>query len=82
MFTKTLIHNHFIRAYIPLTTGLSIMLKKGAEDQSIMTASDRMSRCSFHAEAGRDKPSSMLVKKILLLKSAVGRYVIFETGTQ
>ena len=35
-----------------------------------------MSRCSFHAEAERDRPSSML------LKSAVGRYVIFETDTQ
>ena len=38
--------------------------------------SGRMSRCSFHAEAERDRPSSML------LKSAIGRSVIFETDTQ
>ena len=79
MFTKTLIHNHCIRVgptYILLTTGLSNVLKIGVEDQSIITASGRISRCSFHAEAERDRPSSTL------LKSAVGRSVICETDTQ
>ena len=52
------------------------MLKRGVEDQSIMTASGRMSRYSFHAEAETDKPPSTL------LKSAVGRSVIVETDIQ
>ena len=55
------------------------MLKRGVEDHSIMTRSGSMSRCSltsFHTEAERDRPPSTL------LKSAVGRYAIFETDTQ
>ena len=69
MFTKTSIHNNFIRVYVPVTTGLSNMLKRGSVN---------------HDSVWQDVDVFLSCRRCdrLFVKSAVGRCVIFETDTQ